>query len=184
MRRSRLPIVIAAVALAACGDPYEPVLAPNPSSPTEATLYDFLTGALQDPSAFDLLLRQPVRTDRSYGWDFVFFVDPAAGPSVRTRGGFLDEPDEAGVQVVEQGFDELLSAPEEGYAQEEAVGIGPGDVFVVRSRKDPAYGSVRCRYYGKFEVVEIDAEASRVMVRHLINPNCERRDLEPGEESS
>ena len=183
MRRSRLPILIAAVALAACGDPYEPTLTPNPSSPTEVTLYDFLAGALQDPSAFDLVLRQPVRTDRTYGWDFVFFIDPEAGPSVRTRGGFLDEPDEAGVQVVEQGFDELASAPEDGYAQEEAVGIGPGDVFVARSRKDPAYGSIRCRYFGKFEVLEIDAGENRITVRHLINPNCERRELEPGEEA-
>lgn len=183
MRRRCLPIVVAAAALAACGDPYEPILTPNPPSATEVALYDFLTGSLQDPAAFDLIFRQPVRTDRSYGWDFVFLIDPESGPSVRTRGGFLDEPDEAGVQVVDQGFDELRSAPEDGYVQEEAVGIAPGDVFVVRSRKDPAYGSIRCRYYGKFEVLEIDPDGSRLTVRHLINPNCERRELEPGEES-
>ncbi|MFO7588928.1 MAG: hypothetical protein R6X22_12805 [Gemmatimonadota bacterium] len=181
MRRTRLPIVMAVLALVACGDPYKPLLAPNPLSPTEVTLFDFLTGALQDPSAFDLILSQPVRTDRTYGWDFVLLFDPSSGASVRTRGAFLDEPDEAGVQVVGQGFEELAVAPEGGYVQEDPVAIEPGDVFVARSRRNPSYGSIRCRYFGKFEVVAVDGESGSVILRHLINPNCERRELEPGE---
>ena len=181
MRRTRVPIALAVVAVAACGDPYEPGLAPNPAAPAEGTLYDVYSGALQDPSAFDLILTRPVRTDRSYGWDFVLLVEPGIGLSVQTRGGFLDEPDEAGVRVLGLSFEEVTIAPEEGYVQEEAVAIAVGDVFVARSRKDPSFGSLRCRYYGKFEVVTVDAESGSVTLRHLINPNCERRGLEPGE---
>lgn len=183
MRHTLVPIAAALLGLVACGDTFEPVVAPNPAAPTEVTLYDFYTGALQDPSAFDLITGQPVRTDRTVGWDFLLLFDPELGVSVRTRGGFLEEPDEAGAQIAGLGFEELVIAPEDGYVQEEPIAIAPGDVLVVRSRKDPVYGSVRCRYFGKFEVLAVDAEAASVTVRHLINPNCERRSLEPGDES-
>ena len=173
-------VALAASMAAACGDSTEPIKIPLPEDPTEVMLSDLVTGSLLDPSGFDMVSRTIVRTDQVSGWDFVFFVDPQQGASLRTRGSYLQEEDsEPGVQVVTESFEDLTTAPEDGYEVLDPVRISTGDVFAARSRYDPALGGLRCRYYGKFEVEAIDEVAGSMTMIHLINPNCEDRNLDP-----
>ena len=79
-------------------------------------------------------------------------------------------------------FDALREAPESGYTNLEAVPVAVGDVFAVRSRRDPAFGNVRCRRFAKMEILAIDMGEGTVTFRHLRNPNCEKRTLVPGAE--
>ena len=169
-----------AVVLTACGDSTEPVQIPLPEEATQAMVADFITGDLLDPSGFDVITRNVVRTDQVTGWDFVYLLDEELGPALVTRGSYiLDEDEQSGVQVVPVAFEDLVEAPESGYITTEPIPISEGGVFVTRSRDDLAFGSLRCRYYGKFSVDEIDEELGFMTFSHLINPNCESRNLNP-----
>lgn len=179
-----LPVLAALVAAAgACGDSTEPVLIPLPEEPTQVVVYDFVTGDLLDPSAFDVITRSVVRTDKVSGWDFVYFEDEQLGPVIVTRGAYIQDDDEkAGAVVTVLSFDLITEAPDDGYISQEPLPISPGDVFIVRSRSDDAFGSLRCRRYGKFSVDAIDSELGTLTFSHFINPNCENRNLDSGGE--
>lgn len=173
---------VCAVGLAACDDPLEPNLAPVPEEPGEATLIDVRSGSLQDPSAFDVLTARAVRTDQIAGWDFVFEISGDGPLLLWPRPAITEEGLESGLYMSELSFDGLQTAPEDGYTTSSAVAVEVGDVLAMQSRRDPSFGSIRCRRYGKMEILSVDLAESTVTFRHLINPNCEQRTLVPGAE--
>lgn len=170
---SRFFLVAAGVALAACSDPFEPILTPVPE-PFEDELVDFDAGGLVDPAAFDMILAAPVRTDLTTGWDFVFRVDPTLGPVLVPRNAFVDDDSSAGLLVETRAFDEVDSVPEDGYESEAPIPVAPGTVLAMISRQHPQF-SVRCRRFGLLEVLSIEGDPARLTVRHVVNPNCERQ---------
>jgi len=168
--------------LSACGSPTEPLLIPIPDEPSEAVLADVSTGALADPSAFDVISAESVRTDQFSGWDFVFQITEEGSALLWPRAAIVGEDEDAGLQQLSVTFDALIEAPENGYTHLDSLPVAAGDVFAVRSRRDPAFGSVRCRRFAKVEVLEIDVQEGTMSFRHLVNPNCEKRKLVPGAE--
>lgn len=174
-------LIAVAAAAAACTDPFEPILSPIPE-PRETELVDFDEGDLVDPAAYDMLSGSPVRTDQTSGWDFLFVVDDAVGPALLPRSGLLDDDSSAGIQADEGPFDTLELAPQDGYSMTELMPIEPGDVLTLVSRQNPRV-SVRCRVFGKLEVVSVEGSPAVLTVRVVINPNCERRNLVPEEEA-
>ena len=181
--RLTVPLILlisVAAATAGCTDPFEPILTPIPE-PLETELVDFDEGDLVDPAAYDMLSGSPARTDQTSGWDFLFVVDDAVGPALLPRSGLLDDDSSAGIQVDDGPFDALEVAPEDGYSMTEPVPVEPGDVLTLVSRQNPRV-SVRCRVFGKLEVVSIEGSPAVLTARVVINPNCERRNLVPEEE--
>jgi len=179
-----IPVVslVAILGLAACGSGTEPILIPVPDETREASLVDVSTGSIADPSAFDAITGEAVRTDQFSGWDFVFQIAEDGSTLWWPRSAIIEENEDSGLQHVSLGFDELREAPEDGYVQFESVPISVGDVFAARSRRDPAFGSVRCRHFAKVEILELDLGEGTVSFRHLVNPNCEKRTLVLGAE--
>ena len=94
----------------------------------------------------------------------------------------MEEDEDAGLQRMSVPFEALREAPESGYTHVDSLPAAVGDVFAVQSRRDPAFGTIRCRRFAKVEVLEIDAAAGTFSFRHLVNPNCEQRTLVPGAE--
>lgn len=175
-------MLAAAVSAGACGDPFEPFLTPIPDA-QEAELIDFREGALVDPSAYDMFTGNVVRTDQTNGWDFLFVVDETLGPSFLPRSGLLGDDSTAGLQHSDEAFEVLADAPGDGYTMDEPVPIEPGDVLIMVSRRNPQV-SVRCRVYGKLEVLSIEGSPAAVRINAVINPNCERRELIDEDEDS
>lgn len=181
-RRSRGVLWLAAVALGlGCGDAFERLLGPVPEEPTEVTLVDFRTGPLTEPSAFDLIGARAVRVDQTSQWDFLYFLLAAGVAELRPFEAVTGSFSEAGLQKVSTSFEATTLAPEEGYLTDEPVAVEEGDVLVVRSRRDPAFAGLRCRRFGKLEILRVEPATATLTFRHLINPNCERRGLVPGE---
>ncbi|MFQ5679451.1 MAG: hypothetical protein ACE5HP_08320 [Gemmatimonadota bacterium] len=166
---------------AGCGASFQNFFAPVPDEPTEVELADHLRGPLQRPSAFDMFLARPVRVDQTDSWDFLFLVTPEGEPQLRPVAVVTGELSDAGLQKVSESFEMLLEAPEEGYVTSSPTVIAEGDVLAVVSRRDPALQGLRCRRFGKLEILEIDEAGGILRLRHLINPNCEGRGLVPGE---
>jgi hypothetical protein len=179
-----IPVVglVALVGLTACGNGTEPVLIPIPDESREATLVDVSEGSISDPSAFDVITGQSVRTDQFSGWDWVFQIAENGGTLWWPRSSIIDEDEDSGLQQMFIDFDALLEAPETGYVQHDSVPVAVGDVFAARSRRDPAFGSIRCRHFAKVEILDINTDEGTVSFRHLVNPNCEKRKLVPGAE--
>ena len=181
----RYMMVAAALAvfgMVGCGDQAERILIPVPDESEEATLVDFSGGSITEPSAFDLLAKAAVRTDQFPGWDFLLEFRPDGSPVLWPRSAIIEEDADSGLQPVAKTFEGLTDAPEDGYIQLESVAIQVGDVLAVRSRWNPAYGTVRCRLFAKIEILAIDPGESEMTFRFLVNPNCEKRTLEAGAE--
>jgi len=170
-----------AVALAACGSSTGVDTIANPDEPTEATLFNFRDGNVRNASAFDILASSPVRLDSSTRWDFVFIMQSDGTALLRPRATIIEvDRSDAGLLEVIVTFDEIQSAPITGYNRMRAVPIEVGDVLVMQSQRDAILEPTRCRRYGKMEILAIDAAAGTVTFKHLINPNCENRNLVPG----
>lgn len=178
-RRLLTTLFLLAVPVLGCEDSLGPREAPNPSEPTETTLHDFLTAEIRQPSAFDVLGAEPVRTDQTPAWDYLFYIPQGGVPEFRPRALVLDASAASGLRRVDRGFEALEQAPEGGYVTDRPVELVEGEVYALRSRQSPGF-SISCRKFGKMEVLDVDATAGTVTFRHLINPNCENRSLVPG----
>ncbi|MFQ5747313.1 MAG: hypothetical protein ACE5HF_08860 [Gemmatimonadota bacterium] len=182
---TRAMLLLIAAGAAACGDPFQVTLIPNPDTPTEFTLADFNRGPLEDPPAFDLLSGgDAVRTDQVPGWDFVFVITPAGNAQFWPRGQIVSGRTDAGLQLVSGTFDGLDVAPATGYKKAGSIPLAVGDVIAVVSRSDPTFGGLRCRHYAKLEILDLDLSALTVTFQILINPNCEQRSLKPGDQEA
>jgi hypothetical protein len=167
-------------ALAACDDPFEALLLDVPDSPVEISLVDFLTGPLQQPSAFDVIFSRAARVDQTNQWDFLYFVTPEGTHQLVPFGALADSLTDSGLQQVSESFEGLGEAPAEDYTIDAPVPISEGNVLAVRSRADPN-SFIVCRRYAKIEILEIDAAENRLTFRALANPNCEDFVLIPGQ---
>lgn len=171
--------LVGAASLAACDDPFGQFVLDVPEVPSDATLFDFVTGRLQDPSAFDLVFEISVRVDQTNQWDFMYRVTDGVSELV-PFGVVADSSNDAGFVRAETGFEGVTEAPADGYTQTEPFAVTIGDVFIARSRRDASQILI-CNRYGKFEVIDIDDTAGTILLRYLINPNCGDRVLVPGE---
>ena len=180
-RTTRIGLLALAVGalLAACDDPFADFIRDVPEFPSDATLFDFVTGRLQDPSAFDIVTEVSVRVDQTNQWDFMYRVTGGMS-ELLPFGAVADSSTDSGLIRVETSFEGATEAPTDGYTRSEPFPVTLGDVFIARSRRDLSQVLI-CNRYGKFEVVDIDAAAGTILLRYLINPNCGDRVLVPGE---
>lgn len=177
--RIGLAALVFTVIFAACDDPFADFVRDVPEFPSDATLFDFVTGRLQDPSAFDIVTEVTVRVDQTNQWDFMYRVTDGVSELV-PFGVVADSVNDAGFIRAETSFEGVTEAPTEGYSRSEPFPVALGDVFIARSRRDLSQILI-CNRYGKFEVVDIDTAAGTILLRYLINPNCGDRVLVPGE---
>ena len=180
-RRYMAAMAAASVLLiSGCGESLDQILIPIPDESEQATLVDFSGGDLTQPSAFDILSEDVVRTDQSAGWDFVLELLPDDTPVLWPRSGLVEDDSDSGIYMSSNTFDGLTEAPETGYVQTEFVIVQEGDVLAVRSRRDPVFGNIRCRRFAKIEILAVDSAEGTATFRFLVNPNCEKRKLVAG----
>ena len=165
-----------------CDDPFAAFLGDVPLTPTEVTLFDYETGRLQDPPAFDIVRAVPARVDQTIHWDGLFRIRSGV-PELVPFSAVADSVTDSGLLVTEDRFEEVLEAPDEGYTLSTGIEIRQGDVLVGRSRVDPTQ-FLACSRYAKLRILDIDPEAGTLTFEHLVNPNCGDTVLEPGEHGS
>ena len=169
------------VMVAACGD--DLTLPPATfENVVDTVVLSALTGTpIGDASGYDVVFAETVRTDRNSAFDFAFDVD-AGGVARIHPAGTLGLSAEAGVLRSTQGFDEITTAPLEGYVADSALAVEAGTVFVVRSRSTNAQCLLNTLLprYGKFHVLAVDRLARTITLELLVDLNCGYRGLEPG----
>jgi hypothetical protein len=145
------------------------------------TMGSLMGALLKYPSAFDITIGQPVRTDQTSSFDFIYNLDSAGrhvllplhalqglGNTTGNNPGFIRQT---------LTFDQLVAAPTDGYLTTDTVVIAPGDVFVARSRVACYLGVPQ---YAKLHVVDFDDVALTVRLEILADVNCGYKNLQPG----
>ncbi len=166
--------------IAACNDPF--ALPPATQAPIEGplTLWALTATPLDSPSAYDMIFQRRVRTDRTFGFDFVLDVRAdSAGDTVAVLmpPGAVGLPRDGGLQVATTPYDSIFTAPDGGYQQADTVRLAVGMVVLASSRAQSCnFGYIR-PLYAKLSVTAIDKVARSVTFQMLIDPNCGYRSL-------
>ena len=172
-----LPLALAA----ACSDDN------GVGDPTELNVVDTMTlGSLEGtpistPSGYRITTG-PVRTDQTVDFEFAYNIRQLSDGSYQRvflpRAALgLSSTDQAnpGLQRREQSFDEITSAPSNGYVVDSAVPVQEGERYLVRSR---VVCTIGVPYYAKLQIIHF--QDSTVTFQVLANQNCGFKDLLPG----
>jgi hypothetical protein len=144
------------------------------------TLYALVGTPVSTPSGYALDGARQVRTDLSDAFDFAYNVEADGSHVFLPRAALGIDPTNSlnpGFQPRTETFENIKSAPSNGYVSNRAITIAVGDRYVVRSRITCQIGVPK---YAKLEVVSFDDVARTVTFRILIDDNCGFKGLEPG----
>ena len=154
---------------------------------TEVNVVDTMTlGSLEGtpistPSGYNITTG-PVRTDQTVLFEFAYNIRQLTDGSYQrvfipraALGLSSTDQAEPGLQRREQSFDEIATAPSNGYVVDSAVPINVGERYVVRSR---VVCSIGVPNYAKLQIISF--QDSTVTFEVLANQNCGFKDLLPG----
>lgn len=185
-RPSLLPLgwgVLLALGLVAvaCDNPLSLPAASTENVIDTVTVYALNGTPVTEPSGYDLGTKRAVRTDL-VGFDFAFDIDPSGQPFIYPEGALhLDRS--PGILPEGQAFDSIIVAPQTGYLDSLPVNIGPGSVFVVRSRPSASacvLATSALSLFGKFLVLSVDTLQRSVTMKTVVNQNCGYHSLQLG----
>jgi hypothetical protein len=130
-----------------------------------------------------------VRTDITSNFDFAYFLDSGPGLSPDSVHTFLtqrvlglgttSQTFFPGFVLVNSPFEQVTSAPANGYNTTDTIRVVVGQTYYIRS------GVVACASYGvpnygKLQVLSFNDSALSVTFQVLANRNCGYKGLEPG----
>jgi hypothetical protein len=154
---------------------------------TELNVVDTMTlGSLEGtpistPSGYRITTG-PVRTDQTVDFEFAYNIRQLTDGSYQrvflpraALGLTAVNQADPGLQRREQSFDDITSAPSNGYVTDSAVPIQVGERYLVRSR---VVCTIGVPYYGKLQILSF--QDSTVTFEVLANQNCGFKDLLPG----
>jgi hypothetical protein len=172
-----LPLALAA----ACSDDN------GVGDPTELNVVDTMTlGSLEGtpistPSGYRITTG-PVRTDQTVDFEFAYNIRQLPDGSYQrvflpraALGLTSTNQADPGLQRREQSFDDITSAPSNGYVVDSAVPVQVGERYLVRSR---VICSIGVPLYAKLQIISF--RDSTVTFEVLANQNCGFKDLLPG----
>ncbi|HEV8358762.1 MAG TPA: hypothetical protein VGQ17_18555 [Gemmatimonadales bacterium] len=182
-----LPLLLAAAALAACGDPLSLPPASAPNRVDTVTIWAANGTPVFRPSGYDITSRSAVRLDHvAYPvgtFDFAYVIDAGGGhvflplALVAATGRTTGNPGFLGTTTP---FDSITAAQQVGYTTNDTIRAAAGQVFYVRSAVNSQICPLSIPFYGKLEVLGFDDGQRTVTFRILANVNCGYRGLEVG----
>lgn len=181
MRKLSWVLLLSGVGLAGCGDPNF-LNPPNfENNVTSVRIWAISGTPVHLPVAWHSPTATRVRFDQSAEFDFAFDIRPDGTPVLLPQGSFglLQPAGNPGLQRTQLPWEDIKLAELSGYQVADTIPVDVGDRFYLRT------GTVslcfnRLPFYGKIQVMEIDAEERSVLFRLLLNANCGYKGLEPG----
>ena len=167
-------------AFAACDNPF--ALPPSINSPfdTTYTLFSMTGTPVYEPSAFNMVDSQLVRTDRTYLFDFALDLPDSLGDTIPLLlpPGALGLPRDGGLQITKTPFDSMNYAPNTNYDAGAGQKLAVGTVVLASSRTQSCNYNIAYPLYAKLEVLAIDTIARSVTFHMLLDANCGYRSLQ------
>jgi hypothetical protein len=160
----------------------------NQLAPAEAentidtvTMGSLSNAALRYPSAFDITIGQPVRTDQTSSFDFIYTRDSLGRhlfmPLHAITGLGVTTGSNPGFIKMTDTFADITVAPTNTYLTTDTLVIAPGDVYAVRSRVACYLGVPQ---YAKLQVLSFADSNNTVQIQILSDTNCGYTNLQPG----
>jgi hypothetical protein len=181
MRSLLLPCVAGAAIVAACGDPFGGLPAPNfPNVVDTVSLYALTGTDISTPSAYRLEgFDHTVRVDQTTIFDFAFDID-TLHRAVLLPTGAIPLGVNSGVQKTTVAFDSIHVGPRGGYVLDSALVVDVGMRVLVQSRLTTCSWQGNAFYYAKLQVLAVDTIARRLDFQILVDQNCGYRGLDLG----
>lgn len=181
--RHLLSLALLAPVLVACGSDVNLAPASIPNVVDTITLGSLNGSPVSLPSAYSVADGVAVRTDITSAFDFAYNVDTTG------RHVFLTlevmrltstEGSGPGLQPTSKPFDQLTSAPSNGWITGDTIVVDSGTVLYLRSRI--ICGGLGVPLYGKLEVLSLDDTPGNqtITFQALANENCGYKSLLPG----
>ena len=184
MRLRHLLSLCASVALAAaCDDSVDLAPASVPNVVDTFTVGSLTGSPVSLPSAYSVADGNVVRTDVSSAFDFAYDVD-ATGRHVFLTLEVMrlsdTEGSGPGLQYTNKTFEQLSTAPSNGWITNDTIVVDSGTVMLLRSRI--ICGGLGVPLYGKLQVLAIDDTPGNetITFQALSNENCGYKSLMPG----
>ncbi len=182
MRTSAFPAALASLVLAA-GCSSSGLGTPAVENRVDTLIVGALVGTpIEVPSAYGINpgFAGPLRTDQTSAFDFAYNILPDGRRVLLPRAalGLSSATAEPGLQASEDSFDDIDSAPLNGYLTLDTLQVAVGQRWIVRSRV--VCTSIGVPLYGKIEILSFDDTDRRITFRALANTNCGFRSLRPG----
>jgi hypothetical protein len=172
-------ITVAGLALlAACRSPQSLPNASIPNTVDTVTLYALQGTPIGTPSAYALIGPEIVHTDQTALFDFAFNID--SQPIFLPSGTFSGLQRNSGLQKSNTPFNNIITAPTEGYVIDQPLVISVGLVALMRSRSEVCSDGQSRPLYGKMRVLALDLSARTVQFEVLVDQNCGYLGLAPG----
>lgn len=169
------------LAAAACNDPFGLQPASITNLVDTLTLYAVNGTPVTQPSALQVQFAATLKLDAATVFDFLYYIDPVKGPSLIPYAGVVPNPPtsgNSGYLITTKQFDEITEAEQSGYLTSDTLRLRVGQVFYVRSQLGSC--NLGIPYYGKVEVLSIDAVERSLIFRILSDSNCGYRNLQTG----
>lgn len=177
-----LTLVVASL-VAACAQDAQLAPASVPNVVDTITLGALNSSPVSRPSAYSVADGNAVRTDITAAFDFAYDVD-ATGRHVFLTLEVMRLSNTSGsgpgLQFSPVPFDQVTSAPSNGWITADTVVVDSGSVLTLRSRI--VCGGLGVPLYGKLEVLSIDDTPGdrTITFAALANENCGYKSLLPG----
>ncbi len=171
-------LLLVAVTLTACGDPFRPQ-AHLANIDAEFTVFALTETPVALPTAVNIFFARPVRTDPAIGYDIVF--DILDGQPVLLPPSSVGAFGRAGMIKLTVPYESVTEAPRTGYNENDPVPVQAGDVIAIRSEiSRVCLGQLTPYIYARMQIVHIDAAERSFDVQMRSNPNCGFRSFEEG----
>ena len=181
--RHLLSLFASAALFAACDDTVDLAPASIPNVVDTFTVGSLTGSPVSLPSAYSVADGNVVRTDVSSAFDFAYDVD-ASGRHVFLTLEVLrlsdTEGSGPGLQYTNKTFEQLSTAPSNGWITNDTIVVDSGTVLLLRSRI--ICGGLGVPLYGKLQVLAIDDTPGNetLTFQALSNENCGYKSLIPG----
>jgi hypothetical protein len=174
------------VGLAACGDPTN-LQATAPTSVDTLFVFALSGSPPAYPNGIALVSRQPVKVDGFANFDIAFDIDDKGDAVIYPVKLVVSAPGlsrPVGLQKVAAPFDEVTSAPKDGYETDLAVVLAPGETAAIKSPHN-ATGDI-CQFaidpniFAKVAVDSVNLASRTLFLRLGLDPNCGFRSFAEG----
>lgn len=182
-RFARTAVIVAAASLlGACDDRISPFQLWSDLPDTTSLFSLARSEHIGQPGAYDFLNRRAIVVEAQGAfedWDVgiteidgAFHLLPAGMVAgFTTRPGIAIDSSGTVFELVDRASRDTTD-----YAMDSAVPVDTGVVYIIRTRRNPAFG---CVQYGKLEVLSFDPADGTIEMRTVTNPNCNDRALVP-----
>lgn len=182
-------VLLVTASAVACEDPFElkatfqtrdmvfSVWSLNSSPDEYPTVLDIAVSVVNGSSA------QLERPDATGGFDIAFDVaDDGRLRVIPVRLAVTPLSGTHAVHFIETSalFEQVLSAPADGWVADSTIALDEGDLFLVRVFAPPCQFQLRQYLYVKFVVDSIIPAERRAKLRGKLNPNCGFRSFQEG----